>query len=96
MKGSHSALPASSSLLYNADLLESILFNLLILVTPPSQTLSDDVLLHEFYTEIEAYQLWAIELWEHYKLEDTGSGDKSRMYCAALLQQCFEQLEVRM
>ncbi|KAG0219094.1 telomere length regulation protein-domain-containing protein [Mortierella sp. GBAus27b] len=87
---------SSSSLPYNPELLESILFDLLILLTPSSQTLSDDVMVQEFYAEIGECQLWAMELWEHYKLQDIGTGDKSRMYCAALLQRCFELLEVHM
>ncbi|KAK3810327.1 MAG: telomere length regulation protein-domain-containing protein [Benniella sp.] len=86
---------ASSSLPYNPELVESILFALLILLTPSSQTLSDDLLVRGFFAEIGECQQWAMELWEHYKLEEIGSGDKSRMYCAALLQRCFELLEVR-
>ncbi|KAG0010978.1 telomere binding protein [Entomortierella chlamydospora] len=86
-------LSSSSALPYNPDLLESILFDLLILVTPSSATLSDELLLHEFYAEVMECQQWAMELWEVYKLEE-GSGDKARMYCAALLQRCFELMEV--
>lgn len=86
----------TSSLPYNTDLLESILFGLLILATPSSQTLSDDVLLQTFYAEIEESQQWALELWEHFKLVEPGGGDKSKMYCAALLKRCSELLEVRM
>ncbi|KAF9396406.1 telomere binding protein [Mortierella sp. AD011] len=89
------ALSSSSALPYNPDLLESILFDLLILVTPSSATLSDELLLHEFYAEVMECQQWAMELWEVYKLEE-GSGDKARMYCAALLQRCFELMEVSM
>ncbi|KAF9360005.1 hypothetical protein BGX26_010842, partial [Mortierella sp. AD094] len=84
---------SSTALPYNPDLLESILFDLLILVTPSSATLSDELLLHEFYAEVMECQQWAMELWEVYKLEE-GSGDKARMYCAALLQRCFELMEV--
>ncbi|KAG0362099.1 telomere binding protein [Gamsiella multidivaricata] len=92
--GSLSAL-SSGSLPYNPDLVESILFDLLILLTPSTQTLSDQLLMHEFYAEIMECQQWAMELWEVYKLEQ-GSGEKARMYCAALLQRSFELLEVHM
>ncbi|KAF8927557.1 telomere binding protein [Dissophora ornata] len=92
--GSLSTMP-STSLPYNQDLLESILFDLLILVTPSTQVISDELLLHEFYGEIMECQQWAMELWEVYKLEQD-SGDKSRMYCAALLQRCFEVMKVSM
>jgi len=80
---------------FNADLVESLLFDLLILVTPASGALSDDLLLHEFYVEIVETQQWAMELWESQKLEQ-GSSDKARMYCAALLQRCFELMKVSM
>lgn len=78
---------------FNADLVESLLFDLLILLTPASGTLSDDLLLHEFYVEIMETQQWAMELWDSQKLEQ-GSNDKARMYCAALLQRCFELMKV--
>ena len=80
---------------FNADLVESLLFDLLILVTPASGALSDDLLLHEFYVEIMETQQWAMELWESQRLEQ-GSNDKARMYCAALLQRCFELMKVSM
>jgi len=80
---------------FNADLVESLLFGLLILVTPASGALSDDLLLHEFYVEIMETQQWAMELWDSQKLEQ-GSNDKARMYCAALLQRCFELMKVSM
>ncbi|KAF9103435.1 telomere binding protein [Mortierella sp. AM989] len=88
-----SILPSKAMLPYDPDLLESILFDLLILVTPSSATLSDEILLHEFYAEVMECQQWAMELWEVYKLEGDG-GDKARMYCAALLQRCFELMEI--
>ncbi|KAF9912870.1 telomere binding protein [Lobosporangium transversale] len=96
--GPLSNLLSTRSQQYNPDLLESILFDLLILVTPSSTALSDSLLLHEFYAEIMECQQWAMELWEIYKLEpgETGDDDKSRMYCAALLQRCFELVEVSM
>ncbi|KAG0005182.1 TEL2, telomere maintenance protein 2 [Modicella reniformis] len=95
--GANSSLSnlSASSLSYNQDLLENILLGLLILVKPSSETLSDDLLLHEFYAEIVECQQWTIELWEHYKLEETGSGGKARVYCAELLERSFEILEKR-
>ncbi|KAG0288982.1 telomere binding protein [Linnemannia gamsii] len=80
---------------FNADLVESLLFDLLILVTPASGALSDDLLLHEFYVEIMETQQWAMELWDSQKLEQ-GSNEKARMYCAALLQRCFELMKISM
>ncbi|KAG0280362.1 telomere binding protein [Linnemannia exigua] len=99
--GSSSTMTSSPSTLpgapFNADLVESLLFDLLILVTPASGALSDDLLLHEFYVEILETQQWAMELWESQKLEQgSGSHDKARMYCAALLQRCFELMKVSM
>ncbi|KAF9143550.1 telomere binding protein [Mortierella sp. GBA39] len=98
--GSSSNLTSSSSSIatgvpFNADLVESLLFGLLILVTPASGALSDDLLLHEFYVEILETQQWAMELWDSQKLEQD-SNDKARMYCAALLQRCFELMKVSM
>ncbi|KAF9905608.1 telomere binding protein [Linnemannia zychae] len=97
--GYSSTLTSSSSIStgapFNADLMESLLFDLLILVTPASDALSDDLLLHEFYVEIVETQQWAMELWESQKLEQ-GSNDKAKMYCAALLQRCFELMKVSM
>ncbi|KAK5814387.1 telomere length regulation protein-domain-containing protein [Linnemannia elongata] len=98
--GSSSNLTSPSSSIatgvpFNADLVESLLFGLLILVTPASGALSDDLLLHEFYVEIMETQQWAMELWDSQRLEQ-GSNDKARMYCAALLQRCFELMKVSM
>ncbi|KAF8938055.1 telomere binding protein [Haplosporangium gracile] len=96
--GSFSNLTSSSiatGMPFNADLVESLLFDLLILLTPASGALSDDLLLHEFYVEIMETQQWAMELWDSQKLEQ-GSNDKARMYCAALLQRCFELMKVSM
>ncbi|KAG0330251.1 hypothetical protein BGZ99_007113 [Dissophora globulifera] len=86
---------SSASLPYNPDLLESILFDLLILVTPSTHAISDELMVHEFYAEIMECQQWAMELWEVYK-QDPDSADKSRMYCAGLLQRCFELMKVSM
>ncbi|KAF9934824.1 telomere binding protein [Linnemannia zychae] len=80
---------------FDADLVESLLFDLLILVTPASGALSDDLLLSEFYVEIVETQQWAMELWDSQKLEQ-GSNDKARVYGAALLQRCFELMKVSM
>ncbi|KAF9092681.1 telomere binding protein [Mortierella sp. GBA35] len=90
-----SSSPIATGAPFNADLVESLLFDLLILVTPASGALSDDLLLHEFYVEIVETQQWAMELWESQRLEQ-GSNDKARMYCAALLQRCFELMKVSM
>ncbi|KAG0260527.1 telomere binding protein [Mortierella polycephala] len=79
--------------LHNSGLIECILFGLLILVTPISAALSDQLLLHEFYPEILECQQWAMELWE---ASTGGPDEKSRLYCAALLQRCFELLKVSM
>ncbi|KAI1293459.1 hypothetical protein EDD11_008357, partial [Mortierella claussenii] len=93
-----STLLSAGSLPYNPDMLESILFDLLILVTPSSAAIPDSLLLNEFYAEIMECQQWTMELWEFYKLEPGssggGDGDKARIYCAALLQRCFELLQV--
>ncbi|KAG0023442.1 telomere binding protein [Podila clonocystis] len=75
---------------YNLDLVEAILFDLLILVTPSGSGLSDDILLSEFYPEILEIQNWTMELWDH----PQDNQGKSRMYCAAVLQRCFELLKM--
>ncbi|KAG0348034.1 telomere binding protein [Podila minutissima] len=75
---------------YNLDLVEAILFDLLILVTPSGSGLSDDILLSEFYPEILEIQSWTMELWDH----PQDNQGKSRMYCAAVLQRCFELLKM--
>ncbi|KAG0085818.1 telomere binding protein [Podila epicladia] len=75
---------------YNLDLVEAILFDLLILVTPSGSSLSDDILLSEFYPEILEIQSWTMELWDH----PQDNQGKSRMYCAAVLQRCFELLKM--
>ncbi|KAF9939982.1 telomere binding protein [Mortierella alpina] len=82
----------SMALPYNADLAENLLFGLLILVTPSPSALSDELLVTEFYPEIMECQQWAMELWEEQKLKE--GEDKSKMYCAALLQRCFELLKI--
>ncbi|KAF9180274.1 telomere binding protein [Haplosporangium sp. Z 11] len=84
---------AATASLHNGGLVECILFGLLILVTPASAALSDQLLLHEFYPEILECQQWAMELWE---ASINGSDEKARLYCAALLQRCFELLKVSM
>ncbi|KAF9209715.1 hypothetical protein BGZ59_009994, partial [Podila verticillata] len=75
---------------YNLDLVEAILFDFLILVTPNSSALSDEILLSEFYPEILEIQNWTMELWDH----PQDKQGKSRMYCAAVLQRCFELLKM--
>ncbi|KAF9573888.1 telomere binding protein [Mortierella alpina] len=82
----------SMALPYNADLAENLLFGLLILVTPSPSALPDELLVSEFYPEIMECQQWAMELWEEQKLKE--GEDKSKMYCAALLQRCFELLKI--
>ncbi|KAG0196646.1 telomere binding protein [Mortierella sp. GBA30] len=82
----------SSTVPYNAELVENILFGLLILVTPSPAALSDELLLAEFYPEIMECQQWAMELWEEQRLKE--SEDKTKMYCAGLLQRCFELLKI--
>ncbi|KAF9281845.1 telomere binding protein [Mortierella alpina] len=82
----------SDTLPYNTDLVENLLFGLLILVTPSPSALSDELLVTEFHPEIMECQQWAMELWEEQKLKE--GEDKTKMYCAALLQRCFELLKI--
>ncbi|KAF9955881.1 telomere binding protein [Mortierella alpina] len=82
----------SMAVSYNTDLAENLLFGLLILVTPSPSALPDDLLVTEFYPEIMECQQWAMELWEEQKLKE--GEDKTKMYCAALLQRCFELLQI--
>ncbi|KAF9958151.1 telomere binding protein [Mortierella alpina] len=77
---------------YNADLIENLLFGLLILVTPSPSALSDELLVTEYFPEIMECQHWAMELWEEQKLKE--GEDKSKMFCAALLQRCIELLRI--
>ncbi|KAF9430842.1 telomere binding protein [Podila epigama] len=77
---------------YNPELIEVILFNFLILTTPSNSALSDAILLAEFYPEILEIQQWAMELWEDPSEQEQQT--KSRMYCAALLQRCFELVKM--
>lgn len=100
MPGNNSKTGSFSSAVsvpYNAELAESLLFGLLILLTPPSsETLPDALLLSEFFPEImECYQ-WALEVWEILKAEHGGSagGEKAKMYCASILQRCVELLKL--
>ncbi|GJJ69237.1 telomere length regulation protein [Entomortierella parvispora] len=103
MPGDHSSKTGSfssagASVPYNAELAESLLFGLLILLTPPStETLPDALLLSEFFPEImECYQ-WALEVWEILKAEHNGGsagGEKAKMYCASILQRCVELLKM--
>jgi len=101
MPGDHSSrtgsVSSAASVPYNAELAESLLFGLLILLTPPSsETLPDALLLSEFFPEImECYQ-WALEVWEILKAEHGGSagGEKAKMYCASILQRCAELLKM--
>ncbi|KAG0336632.1 telomere binding protein [Podila horticola] len=87
---SNSLSTLDSTYNYNLDLVEAILFDLLILVTPSGSGLSDDILLSEFYPEILEIQNWTMELWDH----PQDNQGKSRMYCAAVLQRCFELLKM--
>jgi len=78
-----------SSYSYNLDLVEAILFDILVLVTPNNPSLLEDIVLSKFYPEIPEIQNWTMELWDH--LQDNQG--KSRMYYATALQQCFELLK---
>ena len=75
---------------YNLDLVEAILFDNLVLATLNNPSLSDEILLNEFYPEILETQNWTMELWDH----PQDNQGKSRMYCAAVLQRCFELLKM--
>ncbi|KAF9579701.1 hypothetical protein BGW38_003930 [Lunasporangiospora selenospora] len=82
---------------FNKDLVESILFGLLIMVTPSTSALPDELMVGEFYPEIMECQQWSMELWEEGQLSQGGAaegGGKATMYCAALLQRCFELLKI--
>ncbi|KAG0053937.1 telomere binding protein [Gryganskiella cystojenkinii] len=85
---------------YNAELVESLLFGMLILLTPPSsETLPDKLLLNEFYPEIMECHQWALEIWDILRAEEQGEGggaggEKARMYCASLLKRGSELLNV--
>ncbi|KAF9973010.1 telomere binding protein [Actinomortierella ambigua] len=67
-------------------LVQTILFDILILLTPPPGTLSDELFVIEFAQDLAETQAWASELWEH----PLDGEEKTRMYTAAVLQRCHE------
>ncbi|KAF8978394.1 TEL2, telomere maintenance protein 2 [Entomortierella lignicola] len=83
-----------NTLPYNPEMLESILYDLLILLTPSPGAMSDQLLMDEFFVEVMECHAWTIELWGMFKMEEE-SDNKARMYCAALVQRCHELLEVK-
>ncbi|KAG0232814.1 Fanconi anemia group D2 protein [Actinomortierella wolfii] len=47
------------------SLVQTILFDILILMNPPSGTLSDELFVMEFAQDLAETQAWAAELWDH-------------------------------
>ncbi|KAG0240616.1 Fanconi anemia group D2 protein [Actinomortierella wolfii] len=47
------------------NLVQTILFDILILMNPPSGTLSDELFVMEFAQDLAETQAWAAELWDH-------------------------------
>ncbi|KAG0262534.1 telomere binding protein [Actinomortierella ambigua] len=67
-------------------LVQTILFDMLILMNPPPGSLSDELFVVEFGQDLAETQAWAAELWER----PLDGEEKTRIYTAAVLQRCHE------